>query len=93
MPIPSNHFTEYEKILLKNIGLYSKRIQRLYNQAIVEISLSASTIKYNSDKFTLDLYPAIRSKIDKILSEMQKEMLSTINQATREAWDLSNKKN
>lgn len=91
--VPKKLYTDYEKLLLKNILLYSKRIQRLYNNAIVEVSLSSSTIKYTGEIFTLDLYPAIRIKIDSVLREMQKEMLATINQATKDAWDLSNKKN
>lgn len=91
--IPKSLYTDYEKLLLKNILAYSKRIQRLYNNAIVEITLSSATIRYTSDTFTLDLYPAIRSKIDQVLREMQKEMLLTINHATKDAWDLANKKN
>lgn len=91
--IPKNLYSDYEKLLLKNILAYSKRIQRLYNNAIVEVTLSSATIRYTSDTFTLDLYPAIRSKIDQVLREMQKEMLITINHATKDAWDLANKKN
>lgn len=90
---PKNLYTDYEKQLLKNIILYSKRIQRLYNNAIVEVSLSVGTIKNTDKTFTLNLYPAIRSKIDNVLKEMQKEISKTVQKATKEAWDLSNKKN
>lgn len=90
---PKKLYTDYEKQLLKNIILYSKRIQRLYNDAIVEVSLSVGTIKNTDKTFTLNLYPSIRAKIDTVLREMQKELIKTVNKATKEAWDLSNKKN
>lgn len=90
---PEKLYSEYEKLLLKNIQLYSKRIQRLYNNAIVEVSLSAASVKYSGDKFTLDLYPAIRSKIEEVLKAMQAEMKATVEQSTAKAWALSNEKN
>lgn len=90
---PESFYTDYQKILLKNILLFSKRVQRIYNRAIVEASLSAVSVAGEDATFTLDKHPGLRKRIDEVLREMQKEILKTIIQATREMWDLSNQKN
>lgn len=89
---PQSFYTDYEKLLLKNILIYSKKIQRLYNNAIAEVSLSVSVSTIEAP-FTLDRYPGIRKKIEEVLRQMQSEMMAIINQATKEMWDLSNMKN
>ncbi len=90
---PKKLYTDYEKQLLKNILLYSKRIQRLYNNAIIEVSLFSSLVNLDKGNFNLDLYPSIRIKIDQVLRKLQKDVLAILIDSTRDAWDLANKKN
>lgn len=89
--IPESFFTNYERLLLRNIGIFSNRIRALYHNAIVEVSLTAAQVR--TPNFNLDDYPQIRAKIQNVLRQMQAEMTATINQATSEAWDLANGKN
>ncbi len=86
-------YRDFEKRLLASIKRSSKRVQRIYADAILNVSLTAASVEYPGKQFNLDLYPAIKQKIDSVLVDMHKHLRSTINQATKEAWYLSNEKN
>lgn len=79
--------------MLGSVLIYSKRVQQMYNDAIKEAGLTASKLRLQKDKNTLDQYPAIKAKIDAVLAAMQSEMTATLNRATADAWALANRKN
>lgn len=91
--LPNNFFTDYEKILLQNISVFSQQIQDIYNKAIINVTIGANGVNIKDDTFNLDKYPDIKNKIQNVLSLMRKEITATINTATAKAWDLSNGKN
>lgn len=90
---PEIFFTRYERRLQRRLKQLAQSIRRIYSNAIIEVSIEGAKVKYKSEGFNIDLYPSIKKKIDDILREMQSSMTSTIQQAVRDIWSLSNKKN
>lgn len=86
-------FSEYEKKLLRKILASHKRIKGVYHDAINEVSLTASKIKYQDVVFDLNKHPALKRKVERLLEKMHTSIFSVISNSVLDSWDLANEKN
>jgi hypothetical protein len=84
---------QYEKKHLDNIKRTNRRIKKAYEEAILELALTASRITYNGEVFTISKYPQLKAVFDKVLKELQANIYTTVVNSITDAWNLSNKKN
>lgn len=91
--MPKEIYDKFEPNILKDIKKYSKRIQRLYYDAIDEVAKAAATIgNFDPNKpFKWADYPIIKKRIDKIIGELRKQLRTEINEGTNRQWNLANK--
>lgn len=87
-------YKKFEGKLQELISIYTKRLKRIYNSAIVDVTIAGRTVSYRitDKKFNIDDYPVLKKRIDEILRKMSSDILSLVNNATKEAWMLSNER-
>jgi hypothetical protein len=91
MPIDSTK--QYEEALRKATAEAEQQIRKIYERAIIQISLKASTVSLQDKPFALSLYPILEKFIDSQVDQMHKAAVQTIVDSVKRSWDLSNKKN
>lgn len=84
---------QYEVELQKAIRESQKKIRKLYEESVVEISLKAAVITLLDKPFRLSLYPLLDRFITSKMKGMQLEIYRTIVKGIADSWDLSNTKN
>lgn len=84
---------QYEGKQRKLIAALTKKIKKIYQASIVNISFATSTTPIKDGKFTLSAYPAIEKKIEQELKRMHKEIYSAVLGGVNQSWGNSNKKN
>ena len=85
---------KYAEAVAKKIGTTQRRVLNLFRSALSEASLLAQQVDFNPDKpFTFDDYPLTKKRSDKLINDLQKQILSTVSASVAYAWDLAEKKN
>lgn len=83
----------YEAQLQKAIAVAQKRIRKIYEQSILELSVKAGTVNSKDQPFSLSLYPLLNKQIEAKVRDMHKSLYRTIVDSVAASWNLSNAKN
>lgn len=80
---------------LKNLELYAKRIDAIYQSAVREAAaIGAVTPDFNPDKpFSFANYPATKARVEKLISSLQSGVTTVILNGIDKEWTLANSKN
>jgi hypothetical protein len=80
---------------VKRMETYAQRVQSIYVRALKEAAQLASTVKKidPNKPFSFDDFPSTKEKAEKLFSEIESSVLSTINDGTRAEWLYANSKN
>lgn len=85
---------KYAEAVAKKIGTTQRRVLNLFRSALSEASLLAQQVDFKPDKpFTFDDYPRTKKRSDKLINDLQKQILSTVSASVAYAWDLAERKN
>lgn len=84
---------DYELKLQKAIADAQRKIQAIYDQAIYEIVIKSSSLKFRGKTFSLSTFPLLNNFIKQRVKAMHKDIYSEIVKSIEKSWDLSNKKN
>ena len=84
---------QYESKLLRGIATNNGNIQKVYEQAIDEITFTASSLSYQGNVFSLNQYPKLQKLVKNVLSEMHTQIYSLALNGINDGWDLANEKN
>jgi hypothetical protein len=84
---------QYEALHVKNISAINRRIRAIYEKAIQQIQVTLSTVKYKGKAFNIKDYPALKKKVDSVLSTMHSSIYAVQVNGIKDSWGLSNKKN
>ena len=81
-------FIEWENEYIARINLYTRKVQQLYLLAVREaVKIGVSISDYDDKQpFTFDAYPQTKSRIAKVIDRLYKEMVVTIEEATKNEW-------
>jgi hypothetical protein len=91
--MPIDLTRKFEKLRQQAIKRFAKQIKQIYEQSILEISITGSTTKLKNQPFSLNLYPLLNSKIESTIDKMHQSIYQQILNSVQQSWDLSNKKN
>lgn len=73
---------------------YARAVERIMDAAMEEIALATHSIKPSSSKvFSFDDHPRAKAQMQKIISELAKNMTSVISSGSRKEWLFACKKN
>lgn len=84
---------DFERKHRKNLKRYNQQIEKIYHEAIEQISAASSGIAVPPGGFNLGKMPFLNTRIDQVLAEMRIKILTTIVNGVSTEWDLSNQKN
>jgi hypothetical protein len=86
---------KYDAQHLRNLGLTKKQIANIYDVAVKEAAaIGASIHDFNSEKpFSFADYPRTKSRINRMINELQKKTEPAIVSGVRSEWTLANNKN
>jgi hypothetical protein len=95
--MPTNPYdkinSRYESELQRALNLSLLQVRGLYEDAILELSFYAATLKAKEKPFALSLYPALNEQVEAKLRGLHKSLLRLITANQKAAWALSNLKN
>lgn len=95
--MPTNPYDKindrYERELQRALNLSLLQVRGLYEDAILELSFYAATLKAKEKPFALSLYPALNEQVETKLRRMHRSLLRLITANQKAAWQLSNLKN
>jgi hypothetical protein len=78
---------DFEKEHMKRVDGYAKRVENVYMKAADKAAKIGETVKFNPDvPFSFTDYPELKSRVDKLVSEIHNETASIITQATKDEW-------
>ena len=84
----------YAGEVAKKIGATQRRVLNLFRSALGEAALLSQQVDFDPDKpFSFDDYPLTKKRSDKLIKDLQKQILSTVSASVAYAWDLAEKKN
>lgn len=86
---------KYDKKHLSNLSAYERQVDRLYQQVVAQaVAIGVSLPDFKPDKlFSFDDYPAIRKRVEKLMSGMQNGLSTVILNGIESEWTLANNKN
>lgn len=85
---------EFERQHLRNQYARAQAIMKMYEDAMAEASRIVASGVVDPDKaFYFDDYPSIKKRIDELMTEVNNQLLNTIESGNQEEWDLSALKN
>ena len=85
---------KYAEAVAKKIGTTQRRVLNLFRSALGEASLLAQQVDFKPDKpFAFDDYPLTKKRSDKLINDLQKQILSTVSASVAYAWGLAEEKN
>lgn len=86
---------KYDKKHLSNLSAYERQVDRLYQQVIAQaVTIGVSIPDFKPDKlFSFNDYPAIRKRVEKLMSGLQSGLSAVILNGIKSEWELSNIKN
>ncbi|WP_088656018.1 structural protein [Geofilum rhodophaeum] len=77
----------------RRIAGYELAIKRLYDRAIKQAAALAVGVKVSDKMFRFKDYAALRGRANKIISELAKDIIGTIQTGIDEEWEYANLKN
>lgn len=77
----------------RRIAGYELAIKRLYDHAIKQAAGLGVGVKVSDKIFRFSDYPALKGRANKIISELAKDMIGTIQTGINEEWEYANLKN
>ena len=84
----------YAGEVAKKIGATQRRVLNLFRSAIGEAALLSQQVDFDPDKpFTFDDYPLTKKRSDKLIRDLQKQILSAVYASVAYAWELAEEKN
>lgn len=83
----------YENLTRKELARIVRELNRIYRNAISDISITAANVRFDGKVFDLSKYPQLRNKIDAVIRQMQPRILTLVRNGVSSMWDLSNQKN
>jgi hypothetical protein len=84
---------QYERELRRHIANTNRRIQKAYVSSIQEVSNQVDRIKWDGQVFSINQFPALKQKIDAVISKLHPQVYGALVNSIKGSWDLSNKKN
>lgn len=88
-----NQYQRDEAKNLRNIRRVSARLRQIYADSIQELTLLASSLPYNGQTISLDDYPTLKARINRLIEQMNASVFSTILDGITTGWGLANEKN
>lgn len=83
---------QYEARQQQIIAALAKKIRKIYESSIVNISFTAASVNPKTEKFRLSLYPLLEKKIDEQLRHMNSDIYSAVTSGIKQGWANGNKK-
>lgn len=78
---------DYDQMHFMRIEAYTRKIQQLYLSAIREAATISEGVKFDDSKpFSFDHYPKTKQRIDKLISGLNSQMFSSIQEMTHDEW-------
>lgn len=77
----------------RRIAGYELAIKRLYDHAIKQAAGLGVGVKVSDKIFRFSDYPSLKGRANKIISELAKDMIGTIQTGINEEWEYANLKN
>lgn len=84
---------KYENEHYRRIAKYEFEVKRLYDEAIREVARLSIGLEVGDKPFSFDDYPSLRTKVNKIVGVLGKEIIGVIETGINEEWDFANIKN
>jgi hypothetical protein len=84
---------QYEKQLQEAMVQAEKQILKIYQQAMVQVSMKAYNVNLQDKPFSLSLYPLLNKFIEGKVNSLYRDIYSQIVKSVTDAWNLSNQKN
>lgn len=84
---------KYEAEFLRHVKKLSAKVGGAYSNAVNQVAISVRSLKCKGKPFQLSDYPALKKKVDAILSGLNSEIYTIVANGIEQSWDLSNKKN
>ncbi len=85
---------KYAEEVAKKIGTTQRRVLNLFRSALNEASLLAMQVDFDQEKpFTFDDYPLTKKRSDKLIRDLQKQILRAVHASVAYAWELAEEKN
>lgn len=91
--MPIDLTRKYELEHRKAIKRFAKQIREIYEEAMLEISITASTTRLKNQPFSLSLYPLLKDRVESTVGKMHKGIYDQILRSVEHSWHLANKKN
>lgn len=83
---------QYNAKQLQIISALTKKIRKIYEASIVNISFTAASVSPKTERFNLSVFPLLEKKIDEQLKKMNKEIYSAVTSGINQGWANGNKK-
>ncbi len=84
---------EYERLHLKAIVAINKRIRKVYEKAINDITVDIRAIKLKDKLFNLADYPQLKKRVDAVTKQVHAAVYTISVNSIEDSWGLANKKN
>ncbi|HEY4207990.1 MAG TPA: hypothetical protein VGM31_14300 [Puia sp.] len=84
---------QYEVRNRANIVALNKRVAQTFQDAIAQLTLTASAIPFNGQIIALDQFPALQQQINQVIQSMGTVLYAAVVSGISASWDLSNEKN
>lgn len=84
---------DFEKRHLSNLRKKELQIRKFYEDAIHQISIGYSQIKWNGKTFYLRDYPSLLNRINAQIKKLHAQIYGAVVTGIEVSWDLSNEKN
>ena len=84
---------QYEFLHNKQLANASRKIKRVYERSISEVTVSLNSVTYKGKPFNIKDYPALNKKVESVAKKMHADIYAINVNGIKESWNLSNKKN
>lgn len=89
MPTPS----PYERRQRAKINALTKRIKRIYEDAITSVVFQATSLPFKGELFSLANYPDIQKQVNRELAKLHDGIYTALINGIEDSWNLANEKN
>lgn len=89
----TNSNSKADNEVLKLIAQSAKRLRKIYEDSINELSLAAGKITFNGEVFDLKKHPTLARKMESALKKMRTRIYTMLVNDIQNSWGIANNKN